>query len=596
MEIPPELEKVFMEFVKQYTSNNSQNQQLNSNQNVPQGGKTKGQPIDQLLYKIATKNRNFYYDNNQITYIEIQDIIQNQIINNYLIKIESSDFTRWITRELYVNYKKILTNKQVIDGIKILLSGEAITNGKEIEIHNRIANIDGAIYIDLGTMDRQMVRVTKTGWDVDNYPVFFKRHKDIDELPIPDRGGNLMDIIPYFPPLPKRDQCLALCWLIGSFFERIERAFLLIEGPPGLEKTALSKLLKSFIDPSKSGAVSYNDNVDQMAQLIDHQFLPLVDNVTLISRKVSDLLCSAFSKVSRPKKKLYTDDEDFIFNLSGNIIFTGIKLLKPKGDFLDRCYKIEMKKVNSTYRSKQEFTDRLEKEKPLLFGAVLNTLVKTMNKVEEVSTTGKFRTVDFDRHAKAAAEVMGYGADFFMNARNHSEKIKLKSITNSTPLIEALSKFLKSKNNYFSGYMGKLVKQLPKHTHSPDEIPSNPQALSRRLGEITPELNAAGIYVQKKHNDGKGVLYEFQLIEKIDSSESVSSQDNLQKEPPMGEQPLVNQTIPPETSEEPEPVPSPSDFNTFNENTIIDTTVQNTVSNDQDNIPESDFLKLINEI
>jgi energy-coupling factor transporter ATP-binding protein EcfA2 len=373
--------------------------------------------------------------------------------------------------------------------------------------------VNGTIYHDLGTSTRQMVKIDANGWDVGHFQVYFKRHTDMKALPSPLRGGAIMDLLQFFPPLPQADQCLALCWLIASFFSNIERAFLLLEGGPGMGKTTLSKILKSFIDPDVNGAISYNDKVSEVAQILDHHYIPHFDNVTAISRKVSDLICTSYSSGSYTKKKNYTDDGDHVFELSGNAIFTAVTLLKPKGDFLDRCYKIVMKEASNAYRSKQQFTESFNAMAPALYGAVLDTVSATMRKVKEMPTVGRFRTVDFDRYASAAAEVMGFGADFFWKARGYSESIKLCSIVNNTPLIEALTNFLKSHNYFYSGYMKKLVQELPQYTKEPDQLPKQPNVLARRIGEIDTELRLAGVVVEKKYNDNSGALYEITFSE-----------------------------------------------------------------------------------
>lgn len=380
--LPQEWLDELMKTILESTTNNSQNAKNNYQKPKTEENKQKESP-DQILIRLATEGHNLYYDKGQNTYIEIHDVKQFQKINSYIVKIDSSDFSNWLTYEYFTNYKKVPA-KQIIDGCKTVISQQARLNGQKIELFNRIATVNKEIFIDLGTQDRKMVKINKNGWEIGEYPVFFKRHKDIAELPIPVLGGEIKDLVPFLPQLPKRDVCLVLCWLIASFFSNIERAFLLLEGPQGMGKTALGKMLKDFIDPSLGGALDYNDNVAEMAQIIDHNYLPLIDNVTLISRKVSDLLCNSYSTGSFVKKKLYTDDEDFAFNLSGNAIFTTVRLQKPKGDFLDRCYKIETKKSDSSYRSKELFSAQMELQKPKIFGAIMSIVSATMRKVEEI--------------------------------------------------------------------------------------------------------------------------------------------------------------------------------------------------------------------
>ncbi len=421
-----------------------------------------------------------------------------------------------------------MSNRALIEAIQDEVSEEARINGEEITIYNRIAYVGGAIFIDLGTRDRRMVKVTKGGWTVGNYKIFFKRHDEFDELPVPVKGGAISDIFSFFPKLPERDLCLIMSWLIATYFDGIERAFLLVEGDQGFGKTRIARLLRTFVDPSNDMVTSYNDNVAEVAQHIDHNCLPIYDNFSSISRKVSDLLCGAFSESSYVKKKLYTDGEDYVFTLSGNIIFTSKGLKNAQTDLLDRCYKIQVKKVDSLYDSKQIFTEQFEEIKPQLFGAILDIVVATMNEIDNVPTAGRYRTVDFDRHALAAARVMGFGDELFFEARRRCEKVKIIGIANNTALVEAMANFLNSNNNFFSGYMSQLTEILPSYTSEPKLITKHPPALSAQLKKIKNELNALGITITPKGNDYKGARYEITRgAPSTEQPETASAQQNL---------------------------------------------------------------------
>lgn len=522
MKLPPEFIDQLQKMIQESTIHNQQ-----SSHNSNQGAKQKKTP-DELLFELATINRNLYHDKSLRTYIEIHDSKLQQSVNTRLVRIESAEFRKWLKREYRINYKKVMSNKGLIEAIQDEVSEEARINGEEIRIYNRIAHVNGEIFIDLGTQDRSVVKITRTGWAVGNYKIYFNRHNEFAELPVPVKGGKITDLIPFFPKLPERDLCLILSWLIATYFDGIERAFLLLEGEKGFGKTRIARLLRTFIDPSHQMVTSYNDKVDEVAQHIDHNCLPIYDNFSAISRKVSDLLCGAFSESSYAKKKLYTDGEDYVFALSGNVIFTSKGLKNAQTDLLDRCYKVKVKKVDSLYDSKQIFTEQFESIKPQLFGAILDTVVATMNEVENVPTSGKFRTVDFDRHALAAARVMKFGDDLFYEARRHCEKVKIIGISDNTPLLEAVTNFLESNQNYYSGYMSKLVEILPSYTSEPNSITKHAQVLSKQLSKIKNELYALGITVTPKGNDHRGARYEIKrVVPSTGQPETDVAQQNL---------------------------------------------------------------------
>lgn len=516
--LPSSIENLLQQILEQNKTNDTVNAQ-------PAQGKPQKEPTEKIIHRIAIENRNLFYDRNRTAYIEVQDEKQLQKGNKYLIKVASEEFNEFITHECYTNYYKTPTN-QHLKGLKRVATREAFLNGEKIELFNRVAYVDDTVYIDLGTPDRKVVKVDAGGIKVKNYPVHFQRHPHMEELPEPVLGGDLKELLYYFPPLSEHDQCLVLSWLVASFVEHIQRPFLLIEGAPGTGKTTLGLLLKSFIDPMEGAALSFNENENEVAQIIDHQFLPFFDNLTSISRKLSNLMCRAYSGGSHLKKELYTDDKDFILKLYGNMIFTAIRLIKPQSDFLQRCYKVVIDKTGESNRSREQFAKEFEIAKPRIFGALLETLSKTLAAVSKTPFNKSYRTGDFDRYAATAADVLGDGADFFWEAREECEQLKKEDIAQNTPLINGITKILNQNNGVFKGYMTKLLNLLKSDEEVAADVPNYANVLSRRINEIMPELNAAGIIAEtQKSNDGRGKPWTFRFS--TDQQNDVGQNPNM---------------------------------------------------------------------
>jgi hypothetical protein len=551
------IEETMNEMILESTTNNLENPFISTkktDQADTAETKNKKETVEQMAMRIATEGRNLFFDKRGTTYIEVQDQKQFAPINNYLIKIDSEEFKDWLAYECYENYSKTLNNT-VIEGVRRVVKIKAKLNGQLVTVYNRVGVIDNVVYIDMGTIDRKIIRVDSEKWEIMNLSkkIFFDRNKEMLELPEPTSGGDLKELLQYLPKMNEGEQCLVLSWLVASFIEHIERAFLLIEGAAGSGKTTTAIILKSLIDPKENATVSSNDNENEVAQIINHQYLPLFDNITSFSRKISDLSCRAFSRGSHTKKQLYTDDQDFSLTLSGNMIITSIRFLKPKGDFLDRCYKIIIDKHDQSSRSREQYEKLFAEVKPRIFGALLTVLSATLKEASQIEITAKYRTVDFDRYALAAARAMGFDDSLFHSARKHCEKIKIISITSSTPLIEALHNFLMANDGHYTGYMSTLLKELPQYTSEPDDLPKQSNALSRKINEIMPELNGAGIQaVKKSSNDHYGASWEFSLTGNMNDDEELHPEeakiiDELltEPEPPSEEQTLQPAEIQP---------------------------------------------------
>jgi len=487
----------------------------------PSGGPAsnpgKSDPITkQLIDLIETGPYPLYHDGKGTSFCGID---HNGI--QKIVKIFSTEFEQWISYEYYTLHSKI-PNQTILKGFYNYLSVKAQRSGTEISLYNRIAYENGNIIIDLADGLNTAVIVNDAGRNTQvNPPVLFQRYQHQEALPKPISGGNLRDLLPLMALSTEQEKCLVLSWLVASLIPDIERNFLLIEGPPGSGKTTLAKMLKSLIDPMKGASLHLSKKDREVAQVIDHHAVPLFDNVEMISKPVSDLFCQTYSGGSYSTKALYTNDGDFVFNLTGNAIFTSVLLKNLQTDFLNRTIKIKLDAMDHVNRkSGSAIFNQFNQIKPQLFGALLDTLVKTIKIKKRIPVPTISRTVDFDHYCIAAAEVLGFGKDVFIKARQDNERLKLKGMIAGTPLINALDNFLSNNGDQWSGYMNQLLQQLPQYSNPGDYLPQQANTLSREMNNLRHKLETAGIYVTTPgYNDKNGKRYN---INRVDPSRSLN--------------------------------------------------------------------------
>jgi hypothetical protein len=79
------------------------------------------------------------------------------------------------------------------------IAAKAQFEGKELKAHIRIAEHGDAIYIDLGDPNWRAIEVTRDGWRIiEDVPVRFLRSLSTGALPIPERGGSIKLLKPFF--------------------------------------------------------------------------------------------------------------------------------------------------------------------------------------------------------------------------------------------------------------------------------------------------------------------------------------------------------------------------------------------------------------
>ncbi len=164
--------------------------------------------------------------------------------------INGKGFKRWLGKLFYDRLQKAPGSQSLQDALTVI-AGKAIHDGPEHPIAVRIAEHDGAIYLDLAEEHWQAVRITADGWTVvSDPPVKFVRKRGILALPIPVQGGSL-DELRALVNLPDPDAwMLSVAWLVAAF--RPDRPFpiLAVNGEQGSAKSTFCKMGRALIDPN----------------------------------------------------------------------------------------------------------------------------------------------------------------------------------------------------------------------------------------------------------------------------------------------------------------------------------------------------------
>jgi hypothetical protein len=133
------------------------------------------------------------------------------------------------------------------------MEAKAFFEGKKHAVHLRIAEYEGAIFVDLCDDNWRAVEVTRAGWHVVNEaPVRFIRARGMLALPVPEHGGNLLDLRQYLNLKSKDDFVLLIAWLLGVFKAEGPYLILALYGEQGSAKSTAATLLRMITDPSRA--------------------------------------------------------------------------------------------------------------------------------------------------------------------------------------------------------------------------------------------------------------------------------------------------------------------------------------------------------
>ena len=86
-------------------------------------------------------------------------------------------------------------------------------------------------------------------------------------------------------------------------------------------------------------------NINELIQILSHNYIAYFDNVSIIRDWISDTLCRAVTGSGFSKRQLYTDDDDIIYHFRRCIGFNGVNLGATKADLLDRAIIILLERI-----------------------------------------------------------------------------------------------------------------------------------------------------------------------------------------------------------------------------------------------------------
>lgn len=438
------------------------------------------------------------------TYVTIQ-------IRENNVNVKSERFKKWIVSQFYNIESKIPTNDNIAK-IILLLESRAMNEVNEVLVERRCATVDNCIYYDLKDDSCNVVKVSRDGWEIiKDPPVIFARTKTMYRQVTPERNGNLDILDKWFRYKDENHLILQKVILVASLIPNIARPIQVLHGEKGSSKTSTMKLVRDIIDPAIVPVVSIPKTIDDLAVYISKNYVPCFDNIDTISNQVSDLLCIAVTGGGHTKRKLYTDDEEQVMFFQRFIVLNGINVVATRPDLLDRCILLELERIPPNERKEEKvLREEFEKDKPIILGAIFETLSKAMSIYDQVELNNLGRMADFTRWGYAIAEVLGIVGDKFLEAYLNNQNNANIEALESHPVGFAMYKFMEDKT-VWSGSPTKLLSELEivagfeKIDTTNSNWAKTPNVLSRRLNEIKSNLLDVGIEFERSKGKNREI-------------------------------------------------------------------------------------------
>jgi hypothetical protein len=395
---------------------------------------------------------------------------------------------------------------------------------------------------DLCNPEWEMVKITRNGWDIVKHSarILFKRYA-IGNAQVYPKRDYPPDILEQFTKLTNLNQddednkILAEVYLISLFLlANLPKPIMNPYGSKGSGKTTYQEMLKQVVDPSGVLTTSFPNTLPELAQVISHQYLTIFDNVSEIKELTSDLLCRAVTGGTFQKRGLYTNDEDFIFEMMRAVGFNGINVIATRSDLLERMLSLRLNLIDKRKRRKlKEIRKEFQLILPYLLGFIFDKLAEVLNRIGEVNLQELPRMADFGEIGELIARCLGYPEMRFTDAYNRNTGFSNEEAINSNLVANVIVNIMQTQAAW-TGKIGMLRTKLSEFISQRADLqaiarakewPKTDHALRDRLNEVIPNLLEMGIVVDKQE-DKHTKTYTYTIVNNHFQSDEDETNNN----------------------------------------------------------------------
>jgi hypothetical protein len=379
----------------------------------------------------------------------------------------------------------------------------------------RVAEHDGGVVLDLGDVSGRAVVVTGDGWRVvDVSPVTFRRTKLVGPLPEPLQAdaSELRDLLKVVNVTRGTFPLLA-GYLVAALRPGRSYAIGQFVGEQGTAKTWAARLALGLIDPSPGLVRDPPEDPEQWGVVMASCHATVIDNVSGIAPWFSDALCKGSTGAGLVRRARYSDSDVSLLTFRRVITMTTIDAGSLRGDLADRLVVFDLERIDEAgRRTEEEVQAEYDKMKPLLLGALLTALSRTLGAIPGVRLKEKPRMADFAVVLAAldaacpelTGKTDGEGTGALAAFVGERESLA-RAVVDDDVVAMAIEQLAARSPAGWSGTCAELLDDIRPPSMTAAEAkkwPAMPEGLARRLTRLRPALSRIGVeHVPPKRTD-----------------------------------------------------------------------------------------------
>lgn len=415
-----------------------------------------------------------------------------------IASLESESFRARLTRAFHQRERRAPSASALSECALLLAAGAWQEEPKRLNV--RVAGYEGRVYIDLCDEARRVVEIDSDGWRVVQSPddPWFLRSPSMLPLPVPQRGGSLLDLRP-FVNCDDDDFTMLSAWMLAALNPSGPYPVLAVSAEQGAGKSTLATVLSLLIDPSSAPRLNMFRTSDDLYAAAGGRWLLAFDNITKIGEEAANDLCRISTGGGLAKRKLYTNNEDVTLTAKRPVILNGISLSVGRLDLLDRTYQIRLWPLKERMLESELYT-RFEALRPKLLGALCRGVSAALRQADYIPSE------KLPRMADAAAFVLraerGGGLPWplgtYAEVMKRHEDRKIEEALGEDHVAQRLMEL--GQGGGWDGSMRELLSLVLIGAEEGEKrfLPSTAKGLGRRLAELEPALRASGIRIERR--------------------------------------------------------------------------------------------------
>ena len=275
---------------------------------------------------------------------------------------------------------------------------------------------------------------------------------------------------------------------------------LALTGEQGSAKSTTAKVLRSLVDPFHGNSRSLPDNERDLFITAKSSHVMSFDNISFLPKSMSDALCRLATGGGFSTRKLYSDDEEQIFNSVKPILLNGIGNYITRPDLADRSISVKLQTIKSSNRrSEQKFWEDFENACPKILGALLTAVSHGLQNIDKINPNALPRMADFSKWAMAC-ETAFWERGTFESAYALNAENQLDDLIDANPLAIVILGFM-DRRTPWTGTSSNLLAEIKSYAETTDQthliLPVSPDALGIQIDRIKPLLRKKGISINR---------------------------------------------------------------------------------------------------